>query len=221
MALEANAMRRALTLTAACFMFAGAARAQNVTVQQPVMSSFSVNTTISAPDSGGLLIGGVGSATLASARYGPLPLGTNSGIFGVGGSMTVHPTIHHLEELDREVLAAARRRAKNSEVVLPGNAESAWRALATRAASKDREGEPQSRRLGAAESIGRGTGRPAEVRAPMAADDDASSTRRLVRLGQQAEAEGKREVALAFYRTAGKRGSREAHELLARLRGAR
>ena len=92
------------------------------TVQLPVIQVFSVDTTVSVPDGGGVLLGGIKRAADSSVTRGlPLgkgPLTTNRGISSVrsGSNMSVHATIIDHQELDAAVLAeAAAKRAGRTE----------------------------------------------------------------------------------------------------------
>lgn len=91
------------------------------TVQLPTFQVFSVNTTVSVPDGGGALLGGINRAADSSVTRGlPLgskipglgPLATNRGIGSVRGAsnMSVHATIIDHQELDAAVLAEAAAR---------------------------------------------------------------------------------------------------------------
>ena len=53
------------------------ANAQQIAVQQPVVSTNSVRTTVSVPDRGSALLGGVGSAQSGRSSYGPLRSGSS------------------------------------------------------------------------------------------------------------------------------------------------
>jgi hypothetical protein len=80
---------------------------QNVTVQQPVVGLFNVNTVVSVPDRGSLLLGGVSSAGVVGGSRGPsLPSSQQSG-FARHSAARVHVFIHDFETMDRAVLAAA------------------------------------------------------------------------------------------------------------------
>ena len=84
------------------------------TVQLPSFSIFSVNTTVSVPDRGGMYLGGVNRAREGSSTRGLGPL-RNRGIGAdrAANGVTVHAQIHDQDELDRAVLAdaAAKRGA--------------------------------------------------------------------------------------------------------------
>jgi hypothetical protein len=102
----------------------GTAFAQNnapTTVQLPTFSFFTVQTTVSVPDSGGAFLGGMSRAYNSSTTRGlPFwaktpwlsPLGDSRGIAsGVdAGGVSVHATIIDREELDKAVLSAAAAR---------------------------------------------------------------------------------------------------------------
>lgn len=85
------------------------------TVQLPTFHFFSVQTTVSVPDSGGASLGGISRAYDSSRMRGLGPLagsrGTATGRSTSG--MTVHATIHDLAAMDEALLAeaAARRGA--------------------------------------------------------------------------------------------------------------
>jgi hypothetical protein len=109
----------ALGLLAGCTISAGQVFAQApTTVQLPVIQVFSVNTTVSVPDGGGALLGGINRAGDSSVTRG-LPLAskvpglgrltTNRGIGTTrsASNMSVHATIIDHHELDQAVLAQA------------------------------------------------------------------------------------------------------------------
>ena len=73
-------------------------------VQQPVVSSTSVGTTVSVPDRGSALLGGVSSAQSARSQYGPLPSGTNRGFSRQATSITTNVYIHDLQAMDEAIL---------------------------------------------------------------------------------------------------------------------
>ena len=91
------------------------------TVQLPTIQVFSVNTTVSVPDGGGALLGGINRAADGSVTRG-LPLGSkipglgrlanNRGIGSTrsASNMSVHATIIDHQELDAAVLAEAAAR---------------------------------------------------------------------------------------------------------------
>jgi hypothetical protein len=112
-------------LGSAAFMLVGSiAQAQvgaPTTVQLPTVQVFSVSTTVSVPDGGGVLLGGINRASDSSVTRGiPFaskipglgPLGANRGIASTrsAANMSVHATIIDHQELDAAVLAQAAAR---------------------------------------------------------------------------------------------------------------
>src|SRR4051794_25351818 len=97
-----------------------ATAAQAQVVQLPSMNTFSVQTSVLVPDSGGAYLGGVGRAAQGSTSRGWGPLGRNTGRGGavMGTGVMVHATIIDHEELDALVLEEARalREAKGIEL---------------------------------------------------------------------------------------------------------
>src|SRR5688500_11840365 len=81
--------------------------AQSLTVQQPVIDTFGVGTTVSVPDRGGMYLGGVGRAAEARSargfplRRGPLARSASS------ASLSTGVYIHDFEAMDAAVLEAA------------------------------------------------------------------------------------------------------------------
>lgn len=115
------AFTAALTLAGAAFAVAPeAANAQNV-VQQPTFGVFSVGTTVSVPDRGGALLGGVNRAAVGSVERG-VPGLSNLPYAGrlfknraIGSryapsTMSVHAQILDFEAMDEALLAEAARR---------------------------------------------------------------------------------------------------------------
>ena len=81
-----------------------AVQAQQVTVQQPVVATNSVRTTVSVPDRGSALLGGVGSAQSARSSYGPLRSGSSIGLSRSASSMSTSVYIHDLRAMDEALL---------------------------------------------------------------------------------------------------------------------
>lgn len=73
-------------------------------IQQPMVATTGVSTTVSVPDRGSALLGGVSSAQSGRAQYGPLRSGTNTGISRQATSMTTHVYIHDLQAMDEALL---------------------------------------------------------------------------------------------------------------------
>ena len=76
-------------------------------IQQPVVATTAVSTTVSVPDRGSALLGGVSSAQSGRAQYGPLRSGTNTGISRQATSISTHVYIHDLQAMDEAQLNSA------------------------------------------------------------------------------------------------------------------
>ena len=81
-----------------------AVQAQQVAVQQPVVATNSVRTTVSVPDRGSALLGGVNSAQSARSSYGPLRSGSSIGLSRSASSMSTSVYIHDLRAMDEALL---------------------------------------------------------------------------------------------------------------------
>lgn len=100
---------------------AGEVRAQ--AVQLPTFRYFGVQTTVSVPDRGGVVLGGVNSAASGSTRRGFGPFANRASGSSIGASTaSVHATIIDHREWDEAVLAeAARRRAESGDSLVLGS----------------------------------------------------------------------------------------------------
>lgn len=107
-------------------MLLAASRADAQAVQLPTFRYFSVQTTVSVPDRGGVVMGGVNRASSGTTSRGFGPLRNRASGSSVGASsVSVHATIIDHNELDEAVLAEARRRRGEDPLVLrPGAASS-------------------------------------------------------------------------------------------------
>ncbi len=101
-----------LSCTALMIVIAGqqTASAQQIAVQQPVIGNFAVGTTVSVPDRGSVVLGGVGAAASGQSTYSPLPFNSSFGWSRSASSMSVHVQIHDLAAMDEAVFAAAGSR---------------------------------------------------------------------------------------------------------------
>lgn len=75
-----------------------------ITVQQPVVRSTSVGTTVSVPDRGSVLLGGVTSAEASRQSYGPLRTGTSRGYSLSASSVSASVRIIDLQAMDEAIL---------------------------------------------------------------------------------------------------------------------
>jgi hypothetical protein len=105
----------ALALVALAVLPAGVANAQPVgVVQLPTFQFFSVQTTVSVPDSGGAYLGGARRSSTYHSQRG-LPLVGRDPLFGgraIGrtssaSGVSVHAQIHDMQEMDEAVLRQA------------------------------------------------------------------------------------------------------------------
>ena len=85
-------------------------------VQQPVGATTPVSTTVSVPDRGSALLGGVSSAQSGRAQYGPLRSGTNTGISRQATSITTHVYIHDLQAMDEALLNTGSSESRDSKI---------------------------------------------------------------------------------------------------------
>jgi hypothetical protein len=81
--------------------------AAQVTVQQPVVQSFSANTSVSVPDRGWATIGGVSSAAAGRSTSGPVRTGSSVGRQAQASSLSTGVFIHDLRAMDEALLATA------------------------------------------------------------------------------------------------------------------
>ena len=119
-------MRIPIAITGIWFLTVGGSTSWGQTVQLPTFQSFSVQTTVSVPDRGALVLGGVNRAAFGTTSSGVPGLSRMPGagrMFGdsaatarlSAGGARVAATIIDLREWDEAVLAeAARRRGGSS-----------------------------------------------------------------------------------------------------------
>lgn len=177
--------------------------AQEIAIQQPAIETFTVGTTVSVPDRGRMTIGGLGQGASSLTTNGPLRTGTSYGRMTGGTSVSVQAWVHDFDELDRQALDSANRRARRrDEVRLSPHAELAYRRLI----DEDRE-PPEGVRHAAAASPERHSN---STPSGPAADD-------YLARGLKADSAGRRGVALVYLRLARDQGSRQALRELQRL----
>lgn len=85
----------------------GMVLAQGVAVQQPVVRQFGVNTSVSVPDRGGMMLGGIDRAASARSSYGPAWRGSSLGVERSSSSVSAHVFIHDLRDMDEALLREA------------------------------------------------------------------------------------------------------------------
>lgn len=200
---------RCATLLLVVTVVAGTQRpayAQNVTVQQPAFGRFSVGTTVSVPDRGRALLGGVSRAGEGRKRYGFFQPGSSVGLFREHSGVSAGVYIHDLRAMDEWLLNQGRaNRAGDGGRLLTRNASHAYRQLTG--------GRAATQNLPSAT-----TARSARVSRPAASsvfggEDPAS---KFYNLGRRAEERGKLSLARLHYRMAAKHGSALARAKLSR-----
>lgn len=170
------------------------------TVQLPTFSFFTVQTTVSVPDSGGAYLGGIGRGADSSVSRSPLrnrALGSSR----VASGVSVGATIIDHEEIDRAILAAAT--ARRGETPDPA-------VLKAAAISKSISKTEVSALPDSVAAI--------RERNKAAADERASELADYFSKARQAEAEGKPGVAKIYYQMVARNASGEIQkEAAARL----
>src|SRR5262245_8685942 len=208
---QARRAMRHVVITLGCFSYVlvgvGPARAQHIAVQEPSLETFGVATTVSVPDRGRMSVGGVRRSASARAMYGPVRTGHSMGFSDQGTGLSIQARVHDLAELDQAALEAAdRTRKAREEVRLSPAAEHAYQTLRARRNLRDGANAAP----GAAES--KIASAPTEVRPP-----EGPSTDKLLERARQAEAVGKRQLALAYLKVARDQGAAPAQKEIERL----
>ena len=188
-------------------------------VQLPEITIFSVGTTVSVPDRGGILAGGVRSSSqgrtsrglpFASKLPGLSRLGKNIAIGREDSASTiaVHASIIDFKELEGALLASAPGGRSAFETALWEAETEAVRlsnhvAPATRVASRAKRATTLPLALTRSTPPG-----VAELRsrAALAEQSKKNEAYQWFERGQQAEKDGKRGVAKIYYQMAGRRG---------------
>lgn len=101
-----NTVAAALSLVSIILIRSEPAAGQQA-IQQPVVSSTSISTTVSVPDRGSAFLGGVSSAQSARAQYGPLRSGAFRGLARQATSVSTSVYIHDLHAMDEALLNSA------------------------------------------------------------------------------------------------------------------
>jgi hypothetical protein len=179
-------------------------------IQLPTFRSFSVQTSVLAPDSGGAYLGGVRRASSRNTSYG-LPgggrlFGNRSFEHSAGASLTsVHATVIDHEALDRAVLAEAARLRPARR---PHEVQADAVAQKMEAASRD-SSAAEAPLVSVAETRRQNAARHAAGRAEVA---------NLIAQGDKAEANGQFGTARIYYQMARKRaGDSLQPQIAARL----
>lgn len=194
-----------LNLSAVVMLFiTNGLSAQNITIQQPAFGVTSVATTVSVPDRGSALLGGISRARTGRKSYGIFRSGTSTGIERDHVGMRTHVYIHDFEAMDRYLLSVGTTRLNSvsDDHVLTGPAAYAYRQLL--ANNRSRTSSRDLRSSGGISSA-RNSGRQITYTPP-----GKSSSARYLKLAERAERQGKTSLARLHYRMAAKKGSQTA-----------
>ena len=102
--------------------------AQNLTVQQPVVGVFGVDTVVSVPDRGGAFLGGLNTGASGRNTAGPFRSGTSTGFSRSGSRVEASVYIHDFEAMDQALLQTTTVRSQ-SRFVPQSRADRAYAAL--------------------------------------------------------------------------------------------
>lgn len=180
-------MFRATVFAAALCLLLPSARAQNVAVQQPVLQDFSASTSVSVPDRGTALLGGVssGAAGRTASGLGPFRNRDARGQGYTGSNVTTSVQILDLRAMDEALLATATTSASPSR----------WQSALTSRHAADRPGVATTSRSTPAKST--------------------EQMLKLERLARESEAAQKHSLAKLYWKAAARHGSTAAVEKLA------
>lgn len=81
--------------------------AQQLVVQQPIVGTTSVSTSVAVPNGGRTFLGGVSTAQSARSRFGFGQPGSSLGLSRTSNSMSVGVTVIDLREMDEAILNSA------------------------------------------------------------------------------------------------------------------
>lgn len=160
---------------------------QQLIMQQPIVGTTSVATSVTAPNGGRVLLGGVSSAQSSRSRFGFGQPGSSLGLSRSSNSVSVGVTVIDLREIDEAILNSVPDRRESSS------------SFARHAAAIRSAGEETPRE----------SSREAESSTERAA--------KFERLARKAEAENRLSVAKLHWQMAAKYGSTIAHERLCSL----
>lgn len=106
-------MRYQTLLIVTFVALAGKSTLAQQVIQQPVVGTSAVNTTVSVPDRGTMSLGGVSSSQMGRSQYGPIRSGTVTGYAAQHSATTASVYIHDFQAMDEALLNAGR--AKNNQ----------------------------------------------------------------------------------------------------------
>lgn len=186
-----------------------------ISVQQPVVESIGVATTVTVPDRGAVHLGSLGIARDARIFFGPgnglFPRGSTLSQERSHSGLSLHATIQDLSEMDRALLdKPAGAPPLPFEKVLHGAGPVSYQHGIEKA---PRPSAPVSNFSGSIAD------RKAYKASPLlqAGRTAQRVSQRYLQQGIQAEKRGNRSLAKIYYRLAVRNGSEEAANLLKRL----
>lgn len=188
-----------LWCTIASLTSLAATQAQVVRIQQPIVQQFSAGTTVTVPDRGTALLGGISSGRIGSRQYGPFRHGSIYGQEFQSSTSSVSVYIHDFEAMDRYLLNSAPRSLRQSANSDPTEH---WRRQLL---------SPAADRQPAASAAQQQQASAAQVKTE-------TKARRFYELGKQAEQKhATPNIAILHYRAAAKYGSLPAQQRLKEL----
>lgn len=176
-----------LRIAVALLMMSSSSAWAQLAVQQPVVGTSSVNTTVSVPDRGRIYLGGTSSAQSGRSQYGPFRSGPSSGYTRSATSMSATVYIHDLHAMDEELLNSG----PSSTPLTSSDVRSAGGSIAARLAARE-------------------SAKQVEV-------EPVDKAAQFEQLARKAEEAGKASVAKMHWQMAAKHGSRIAQTRLAEL----
>ncbi len=225
-----------LALMVSALLTADPVSGQNVTVQQPVVDTIRVGTTVIVPDRGAALLGGVNRAADFRSESGFGPFKSRSGIGSERSSQKIWATarIHDFDEMDRMIIDEATRSQPFGGAAMDGNAGAYRRNFSGPVYSdiyrgRMRNAAPQYRstRYPGHQSVADRYQPYNEYQyrtepaispiGPAKQPNGGVLGQKYFKLGQEAESRGLPGVAKLHYKLASKHGSTEAAERLQAL----
>lgn len=180
--------------------------AQVLRVQQPVVQKFSTGTTVSVPDRGSALLGGVNSGASWSRQVGPFRRGSLYGHSFQSSTSSVGVYIHDFEAMDRMLLNSAPLSSKYARRNSQDNLK-LWKQQIF----SQRSQSPTQRRSSHLNHLPQNSTSPNQ--------DALAKSERFYKLGQSAEKKhASPNIAILHYRMAEKYGSTKATARLQKLR---
>lgn len=205
----------AFTACVLLLLAAGRVSAQNITIQQPQFSNVTVGTTVSVPDRGSILLGGVNTAADARTMTGPFRSGSRLGSARSSTTMSAHVTIHDFQAMDEYLLNQVPAGGSGAASGSRRSTEDAWQMLRARY----RHAGSTNRAVTSPRSVTVGTGTHRRLSERPAAASTTSDARAdmYYDLGRRSQRAGKLGVARLHFRMAARYGSTEAAAHLEQL----